>query len=476
MGGAPLSFDSNNRIVGWSYDASGNLLNDGVNSYTYDAEGHIKTVNSTTAYVYDGSGARVRKLVGENTRFVYGLGGELIMEFDGSNGNLKKEYISSGITIEPTAVNSNGTRYGTADNLGSPRAITNSLGSVVSRHDYMPFGEELGASVGGRTTGMGFSVADGNRKKFTGYEADSETGLNFAQARYQSSTQGRFTSPDPFGGSMSSASPQSFNRYAYVGNNPLTHTDSTGLSGDGPGGSLPGAEGALGRLTGQNGVFSTESWKAAPTASSEPEAAPLVATDDELFAGLEEILAGAPQNLGTILVIVGDSGLGEHNQGRNFERVAETKNQELTAAGYNVVVTRASGVSDFNRALTSNGILAGVEYVGHAGSNALFVGEQPGAGTNIDRSNVSQLSNAMLSPNAYIKINGCFTGYGGWQQSIAGAIANQLGRTTFAFNGPTIFSGSERARTAGRFAPSSGPLYLIEDRGTRLVPYRPYRP
>src|SRR5947209_6707791 len=111
---------------------------------------------------------------------------------------MKKEYISGGITIEPTAVNSNGTQYPTGDNLGSPRVITNSSGSVVGRHDYMPFGEELGAGTGGRTTEMGYSGSgDNNRKKFTGYERDSETGLDFAQARYDSSSQGRFTSGDP---------------------------------------------------------------------------------------------------------------------------------------------------------------------------------------------------------------------------------------------------------------------------------------
>jgi hypothetical protein len=46
----------------------------------------------------------------------------LIAEFDGSTGNLKKEYLYGGatlITIEPTAVNSNGTQYTTSDNLGS---------------------------------------------------------------------------------------------------------------------------------------------------------------------------------------------------------------------------------------------------------------------------------------------------------------------------------------------------------------------
>jgi len=220
---------SNNRISGWGYDAAGNLLNDTVHSYTYDAENKISKVDNVAAYVYDGEGQRVRKLVGENTRFIYGIGGELIAEFDGATGNLKKEYVYGGatlITIEPTAVNANGTQYTTSDNLGSPRVITNSLGSVVSRHDYMPFGEEIFAGTGGRTAAMGFGVADGNRKKFTGYERDTETGLDFAQARYFSSTQARFTSADSVLGSI--GNPQSLNRYAYVGNNPLSFSDPTG--------------------------------------------------------------------------------------------------------------------------------------------------------------------------------------------------------------------------------------------------------
>jgi len=77
---------------------------------------------------------------------------------------------------------------------------------------------------------MGFSNSgENNRKKFTGYERDNETGLDFAEARYNSSSLGRFTSPDPFGGGMSPASPQSFNRYAYVDNNPVNRTDPSGL-------------------------------------------------------------------------------------------------------------------------------------------------------------------------------------------------------------------------------------------------------
>jgi RHS repeat-associated protein len=86
---------------------------------------------------------------------------------------------------------------------------------------------------------MGFCAGgDTNRKKFTGYERDAETGLDFAQARYFSSTEGRFISADSLLGSLTN--PQTFNRYSYVLNNPLNSTDPTGhlpvsATGSGPG-------------------------------------------------------------------------------------------------------------------------------------------------------------------------------------------------------------------------------------------------
>ena len=225
---------SNNRIIGSSYDAAGNLLNDGTHGYTYDAENKITKVDNVNAYVYDGEGQRVRKLLGENLRFVYGIGGQMIMEFSGSTGALTKEYIygAGGLlaTIEPTAVNSNGARYNTADHLGSPRVVTNSSAGVVSRHDYKPFGEELGEGVGGRTTGMGFpGSSDGLRQKFTSKERDNETGLDYFEARYYGSNHARFTSADPLIASGRPSLPQSWNRYAYVLNNPLILIDPDGL-------------------------------------------------------------------------------------------------------------------------------------------------------------------------------------------------------------------------------------------------------
>jgi RHS repeat-associated protein len=116
------------------------------------------------------------------------------------------------------------------DQLGTPRMIFDQTGSLATtkRHDYLPFGEELFAGTGGRTTAQGYT-GDNIRQKFTSKERDNETGLDYFGARYYGSMQGRFTSPDEFLNSGRIESPQSWNRYGYVLNNPLAFTDPTGM-------------------------------------------------------------------------------------------------------------------------------------------------------------------------------------------------------------------------------------------------------
>jgi len=157
-------------------------------------------------YFYDGDGKRVKKVVpgGETTVFVYDAGGKLIGEY----------------STEVQTGSSAKTVYTTNDHLGSPRINTDATGQVISRHDYHPFGEEI------PRTGYG---SDTIRKQFTGYERDGETGLDFAEARTYASSYGRFTVPDPLLSSGNPSSPQTWNRFIYVRNNPLRSTDPIGL-------------------------------------------------------------------------------------------------------------------------------------------------------------------------------------------------------------------------------------------------------
>jgi len=188
------------------------------------------------------------------------------------------------------------------DQVSAPKMIFDQTGSLanVSRHDYLPFGEELFAGTGGRTTSQGYSASDGVRQKFTSYEADAETGLNFAQARYQSSMQGRFTSADSVAGSP--GNPQTFNLYSYVQNNPLTFTDLTGHYADGGpyfgnGRSFGEGVGLAGAL---NDPWSEIPWTVAGENASSSGSEPISVSEDEALALNEEILASAPQNPPTI--------------------------------------------------------------------------------------------------------------------------------------------------------------------------------
>jgi RHS repeat-associated protein len=115
------------------------------------------------------------------------------------------------------------------DQLGTPRMIFDQSGSLASmtRHDYLPFGEELFAGTGGRTTAQGYSASDGIRQQFTGQQRDTESSLDYFSSRYYSSSQGRFTSADVFG--TRRRNPQSWNRYSYVLNNPLRYNDPLGF-------------------------------------------------------------------------------------------------------------------------------------------------------------------------------------------------------------------------------------------------------
>src|SRR5205814_10711893 len=145
------------------------------------------------------------------TTFVYNAFGHLVAEYEAA----------------APAPGSGGPKYLTADHLGSIRVVTDAAGGLIVRHDYLPFGEEIPSTYGGRSAVPGYGAADSASQRFTGKELDAESGLDYFLARYSSGAQARFTSPDPLGGRQEG--PQTLNKYSYTRNNPLTLTDPTGL-------------------------------------------------------------------------------------------------------------------------------------------------------------------------------------------------------------------------------------------------------
>ncbi len=145
---------------------------------------------------------------GEQTLFIYDAMGQLAAEY--TSGQFAHS----------------GTRYLTVDHLGSIRAVTSQEKTVLARRDYLPFGEEIPPPLGGRTSVWAADAA--LLQKFTGKERDSETGLDYFEARYLSSAQGRFTGGDEPLVDQQADDPQSWNLYSYVRNNPLRFIDPTG--------------------------------------------------------------------------------------------------------------------------------------------------------------------------------------------------------------------------------------------------------
>ena len=136
-------------------------------------------------------------------------------------GQLKAEYGTAALTPLCT------TCYLATDHLGSTRLVTNQSAAVVVAHDFAPFGQEIPAGLGGRS-GV-WSASDNLTQKFTGQERDTETALDFFQARYFSGGLGRFMSPDPGNAGADLTNPQSLNGYGYVLGNPLGLVDPSGL-------------------------------------------------------------------------------------------------------------------------------------------------------------------------------------------------------------------------------------------------------
>ena len=206
-------YNGNNQRTDQTYDANGNLQSlQPTLSLTYDAENR-QVAAGAYSYTYDGSGHRVTKTGGGATiNYVYDAAGQLAAEY--SNVANTSPCTTCDLSY---------------DHLGTVRLVTDQNANVVSRHDYLPFGEEI-TNAAGRTAAFRFGATDDVSQRFTAKERDAESGLDYFGARYYGSALGRFGSADEVNVTderlMSPSS--TMNKYAYAANNPLKFVDPDG--------------------------------------------------------------------------------------------------------------------------------------------------------------------------------------------------------------------------------------------------------
>ena len=219
-------YDEANRMVEadgrvYDYDPNGNLLSDGVNTYTYDAANRLSSVTSSqgsvTSYAYNGLGDRLQETRwvepvettnGVTTTFSMDLNAGLTQALsDGTN-----DYIYGVGRI--AQVSATDTQYFLADALGSVRQLTDSTGALTLSKTYDPYG--VPTTVGASASSYGFT-------------GEYQTGDSvYLRSRFYAPATGRFLTRDTWSGDANR--PLSFNRWGYVEGNPVNLTDPTGMS------------------------------------------------------------------------------------------------------------------------------------------------------------------------------------------------------------------------------------------------------
>jgi RHS repeat-associated protein len=204
-----------------TYDLNGNLINDGIKTYEWDAANRLTAINYTgttkrSEFTYDGLGRRTK-----------------IVEKTGTTINSAKTFVWDGLTLAEERNNSNkvtrkhypqGVQFVSynpttttpyfymRDHLGSVREMTDGTGTIKARYDYDPWGN--------RTKLTGSLDADFG---FTGHYYHPPSNLHLAPYRGYDSTIGRWINRDPIDEADGP------NLYEYVGNNPTDGIDPLGL-------------------------------------------------------------------------------------------------------------------------------------------------------------------------------------------------------------------------------------------------------
>lgn len=223
--------------VAYCYDANGNMTKRGDASIAWTSANYPKQISTSTdtttflygpdrqyfQQVYSGAGGN------ETTYYVGGL----LEKVDAGSIDWRHYIVADDQVVAIVSRTSSGTsvRYPLEDQLGSTSVIANSDGSSLARQSFGAFGAPRNGSTwsGAVPPADQATIASISRRGYTGHSMLAELGLIHMNGRIQDAVSGRFLSPDPY--VQDPGFSQSFNRFSYVFNNPLTYIDPSGFEG-----------------------------------------------------------------------------------------------------------------------------------------------------------------------------------------------------------------------------------------------------
>ena len=225
----------------YTYDANGNLISGNGRTLTYtsfNAPATIANASYGYAYTYNAEHERVRLVTTRPDDTITSLyfhpdgKGRLFYEREQrqSDGRIEhKHYVQAGAELVGVYVTRSDSftemRYYHHDHLGSVALITNEAGAPIERLAYEAFGERRypnGNAQDRNSPLIGITTDRG----FTSHEHLDELNLIHMNGRVYDPVLGRFMTADPY--IQAPGNLQSYNRYAYVLNNPLAYTDPSG--------------------------------------------------------------------------------------------------------------------------------------------------------------------------------------------------------------------------------------------------------
>jgi len=234
----------------YTYDANGNMLTGAGRTATWTSFNlpyQIVSGGNTDGFLkfYDPDHARTEELQSDGSLVIvinprYDTGGHFEKKYVAANGQLTgaveyEHYLYAGGMMfgsYTTATQTDGVtvatvafEYYSKDDLGSIVAITDATGAVVQHLSYDPWGKRRYSSGAADPNGLLLTNPD-MYHGFTGHEMLDSVALIHMNGRVYDPATGRFLSPDP--NIQSPGNLQSYNRYAYVWDNPLSATDPSG--------------------------------------------------------------------------------------------------------------------------------------------------------------------------------------------------------------------------------------------------------